>query len=64
MAMLSGAGPRQVVLLFYLVLQNDQLVSQSVFTITEKAPTRAFSWLKAPTSAFTFHVEDTIKTLY
>ena len=23
-------------------------------TITEKAPTRAFSWLKAPTSAFTF----------
>ena len=27
---------------------------QLVFTITEKAPTRAFSWLKAPTSAFTF----------
>ena len=26
----------------------------SVFTITEKAPTRAFSWLKGPTSAFTF----------
>ena len=24
------------------------------FKITEKAPTRAFSWLKAPTSAFTF----------
>ena len=24
------------------------------FTITEKASTRAFSWLKAPTSAFTF----------
>ena len=23
-------------------------------TITEKAPSRAFSWLKAPTSAFTF----------
>ena len=33
------------------------LVSHSVFTITEKAPTRALSWLKAPTSAFT------IKTL-
>ena len=32
----------------------DPSVSQSVFTITEKAPTRAFSWLKAPTSAFTF----------
>ena len=25
-----------------------------VFTITEKAPSRAFSWLKVPTSAFTF----------
>ena len=24
------------------------------FTITEKAPTRAFSWLEAPTSVFTF----------
>ena len=24
------------------------------FTITEKAPTRAFSWLKVRTSAFTF----------
>ena len=33
---------------------DDPLVSQSVFTITEKAPTRAFSWLKAPTIAFTF----------
>ena len=32
----------------------DSSVSQSVFTITEKAPTRAFSWLKVPTSAFTF----------
>ena len=29
-------------------------VPQPVFTITERAPTRAFSWLKAPTSAFTF----------
>ena len=26
----------------------------SVFTITEKAPTRTFSWLKAPTTAFTY----------
>ena len=33
---------------------DDPSVSQSVFTITEKAPTRAFSWLKAPTSTFTF----------
>ena len=31
------------------------------FVITEKAPTRAFSWLKVPTSAFTF--KDTISTL-
>ena len=29
-------------------------VKRSIGTITEKAPTRAFSWLKAPTSAFTF----------
>ena len=36
------------------VLCSALSVSQSVFTITEKAPTRAFSWLKAPTSAFTF----------
>ena len=28
--------------------------STTCCTITEKAPTRAFSWLKAPTSAFTF----------
>ena len=27
---------------------------REVFTIAEKARTRAFSWLKAPTSAFTF----------
>ena len=25
-----------------------------MFVITEKAPTRAFSWLKAATTAFTF----------
>ena len=37
-----------------LVPQIDPSVPQPVFTITEKAPTRAFSWLKAPTSAFTF----------
>ena len=33
------------------------------FVITEKAPTRAFSWLKASNTAFTFHLkhyEDTI----
>ena len=29
-------------------------INWRICTITEKAPTRAFSWLKAPTSAFTF----------
>ena len=37
-----------------LVLCSAPSVPQPVFTITEKAPTRAFSGLKAPTSAFTF----------
>ena len=31
-------------------------VSQSVFTITKKDPTRAFSWLKAPTSIGLSHL--------
>ena len=41
---------------FYVMLRaaDDPSVSQFVFTITEKAPTRAFSWLKAATTAFTF----------
>ena len=33
---------------------DDPSVSQSVFTITEMALTWIFSWLKAPTSTFTF----------
>ena len=33
------------------------------FVITEKAPTRAFSWLKAATTAFTFKTLLCIKTL-
>ena len=37
-----------------IVLCNTPSVAQPVFTITEKAPTRAFSWLKATTSVFTF----------
>ena len=32
----------------------SDLVSQSVFTIKEKAPTRTFTCMKVPTSAFTF----------
>ena len=42
------------VLPLFLVPQIDPSVPQPVFTITEKAPTRAFSWLKAATTAFTF----------
>ena len=37
-----------------LVLCSAPSVPQPVFTITEKAPTSAFYWLKAPTTAFTF----------
>ena len=37
-----------------LMLCSAPSVSQSVFTVTEKAPTRAFSWLKVPITAFTF----------
>ena len=33
---------------------NRSIGSTTGCTVTEKAPTRAFSWLKAPTSAFTF----------
>ena len=43
-------------LLSELVLCSAPSVPQTVFTITEKAPTRAFSWLKAPTSDFTFKI--------
>ena len=32
---------------------NRSIGSTTGCTITEKAPTKAFSWLKAPTSAFT-----------
>ena len=34
---------------------NRSIGSTTGCTIMEKAPTRAFSWLKAPTSAFTFN---------
>ena len=37
-----------------VVPQIDPSVPQPVFTITEKAPARAFSWLKVPTCVFTF----------
>ena len=37
-----------------VVLCSAPSVPHQVFTSMEKAPTRAFSWLKAPNSAFTF----------
>ena len=39
---------------FLLELCSAPSVSQLVFKITEKAPTRAFSWLKAATTALIF----------
>ena len=40
---------------WFLVPQIDPLVRLYICTITEKALTRAFSWLKAATTAFTFN---------
>ena len=34
--------------------QVGTIAASKRFVITEKAPTRAFSWLKAATTAFTF----------
>ena len=36
------------------VARSASKISIRRFVITEKAPTRAFSWLKAATTAFTF----------
>ena len=35
---------------------EPQTKVRDVFTITEKTPTMAFSWLKAPTNTFTFKI--------
>ena len=43
-----------ITIIIISAVKNDPSVPQSVLTITEKAPIRAFSWLKATTSAFTF----------
>ena len=40
-----------VIIVFIL---NRAANDQSFFTIMERTPTRAFSWLKAATTAFTF----------
>ena len=46
--------PPQVWLRIKISAANQSIGSTTGCTITEKAPTRAFSWLKAPTSAITF----------
>ena len=49
----TGGGSQENVAMGAAVLiraANDP----SVFAVMEKAPTSAFSWLKVPTSAFTF----------
>ena len=52
---LGAAGGHQLVLVArVLACASASKSSIRRFAITEKAPTRAFSWLKAPTSAFTF----------
>ena len=38
----------------YISAANRSIGSTTGCAITKKAPTRAFSWLKAPISAFTF----------
>ena len=40
---------------FYLWVLELQTKVREDFTITSKAPTRAFSWLKVPARAFTFN---------
>ena len=52
----SSSGSCQASVWFICIsAADDPSVSQLVFTITEKAPTRAISWLKAPTRrAFTY----------
>ena len=54
----SGRPPAQRAWLGYCVVYNNYYCRKSInrwsCTITEKAPTRAFSWLKAATTAFTF----------
>ena len=46
-----GAGTHEVASPFCISASKSSI---RMFVITEKAPTRAFSWLKAATTAFTF----------
>ena len=41
----------------FVITGNRAANGPSVFTITEKAPTRAFSMLKVPNSTFTFKIQ-------
>ena len=47
-AVAGSVGLGQQVTNIVTSVADDPSVSQSVFTITEKAPTWAFSWLKVP----------------
>ena len=49
-----GETSRDSAKLHYTVAISASKSSIQGFVITEKAPTRAFSWLKAATTAFTF----------
>ena len=49
-----ASGGHKVLVLVIFSAANRSIGSTTGCTITEKAPTRAFSWLKVPTSAFTF----------
>ena len=52
----AGRGEGGYTLTFRNIVVEDSASKRSIrrFVITEKAPTRAFSWLKAATTAFTF----------
>ena len=61
----GGAEPNIVPLQPHLQHHTElHMMVPKDFTITEKASTRAFSWLKAPTSVFPFKTLLDIKTLY
>ena len=49
---LESQWRQQVQLTHYLLVLQTKAIQR--FVITEKAPTRAFSWLKVATTAFTF----------
>ena len=50
----KNASPSHLEIILFVPRINSPSVSQSVSTVMEKAPTRAFSWLKVPTRAITF----------